>query len=168
MNAKGFVQAHGYEAGPTQRPRLSGALAAACAEAPTLAALWLTGTLEALAQAIDTPLAYILLLHVVLVVLAGVLYGQTFQRAANGHDGGWLLGLSFGFLCWVAGPVTALEWLTYRPLVVGQPALGLFLAHLLWGLLVGMLYPPIQRRLQSELDDLIHEVRPGSTQQPRT
>jgi hypothetical protein len=166
MNAKGFVRAHGYEAGPTQRPRLAGALAAACAEAPTLAALWLAGTLQALAEAIDVPLAYVVLLHVLLVLLAGVIYGQTFQRAANSRDGGWLLGLSFGFLCWVAGPVTALEWVTNRPLIVGQQALGLFLAHLLWGLLVGLLYPIIQCRLQSEMDDLIRNVRPGSTHQP--
>ncbi len=42
-------------------------------------------------------------LHVGLVLLAGVLYGQMFQRAANDRHGGWLFGLAYGFLIWRPG-----------------------------------------------------------------
>ncbi len=154
MRMNRFLQAHGYEAGPTQRPRLAGALSAVAAEVPTLALLWATGALEALAEAMRLGLAAALGLHVGLVVLAGVLYGQLFQRAANDRHGGWLFGLAYGFLCWMAGPVTALEWIMGRPVITGSAAQGLFFAYLLWGLLVGLLFPRIHRPLQADLDDV--------------
>jgi len=149
-----FVQAHGYEAGPTQRPKLTGAIAAALAEVPALAVLWASGAVQPVLRltGIDSaPAAAILL---ILVVVAGAIYGQLFQRAANDRHGGWMFGLSFGFLAWMAGPVTALEWITGRPVIVGAPAQGVFAAYLLWGLALGLLFPHVHRRLQADLDDI--------------
>lgn len=146
-----FLRAHGYEAGPTQRPRLAGALSAAGAEVPTVALLWVTGALQALSEAMGLGFSTGLGLHAGLVLLAGVLYGQVFQRAANDRHGGWLFGLAYGFLIWMVGPVTALEWVMGRPVITGSPAQGLFLVHLLWGLLVGLLFPRIHRPLQAGL-----------------
>lgn len=154
MRVNRFLQAHGYEAGPTQRPRLSGAVSAALAEVPTVMLLWMTGALGALADAMHLDLVTGLGLHVGLVIVAGVVYGQFFQRAANDRQGGWLFGLAYGFLCWMAGPVTALEWALGRPVIAGPPAQGLFFAYLLWGLLVGLLFPRIHQPLQAGLDDV--------------
>ena len=149
-----FLWAHGYEAGPTQRPRLAGAIAAAIAEGPTLALMLATGAVEPLLRAVGLSLPVGLALHLVLVMFAGVVYGQLFQRAANDRSGGWLFGLAFGFLGWMAGPVTALEWLSGRIVIAGSPAQGLFAAYLLWGMLVGLLFPYIHRPLQASLDDV--------------
>ena len=74
-----------------------------------------------------------------------------------------LFGLAYGFLVWMAGPVTALEWVMGRPVVTGAPAQGLFFAHLLWGLLVGLLFPRIHRPLQAGL----HDVEPHGRLSPR-
>lgn len=157
-----FLRAHGYEAGPTQRPRLAGALAGGIAEVPTLALLWTTGALQQLAGAMGLGLVTGVGLHIGLVLLAGVIYGQLFQRAANDRSGGWLFGLAYGFLVWMAGPVTALEWVMGKPVILGQPAQGLFAAYLLWGLLVGLLFPRIHRPLQAGLDDVEPRGRMGS------
>jgi hypothetical protein len=46
-----FTHAHGYDAGPTQRPLLVGLLCAAIAEPPTLALLWFADALQPLTRA---------------------------------------------------------------------------------------------------------------------
>jgi hypothetical protein len=149
-----FVEAHGYEAGPTQRPRLAGAISAAVAEVPTLGVLWASGAAEPLLRSTGLDMVSGTTVHIILVLVAGVVYGQLFQRAANDRNGGWLFGLAFGFLGWMAGPVTALEWIMGRPVIAGAPAQGLFAAYLLWGLCLGLLFPHVHRRLQADLDDI--------------
>ena len=146
-----FLRAHGYEAGPTQRPRLAGVVAAAIAEGPTLALLWLTDALKPLAEAAGLDLPTGVAAHVLLVLIAGALYGQIFQRAANDRSGGWLFGLAYGFVGWMAGPVTLLQWVRNAPAILGAPAQGVFGAYLLWGLLVGLLFPLVHAPLQSGL-----------------
>jgi hypothetical protein len=148
-----FLRAHGYEAGPTQRPRLAGALAGAIAELPTVAIMLATDAWQPLLRAVGLSVVSGFALHFSLVLLGGGLYGQLFQRAANDRNGGWLFGLAFGFLGWMAGPVTALEWIMGRPVIAGAPAQGLFAAYLLWGLCLGLLFPHVHRRLQADLDD---------------
>ena len=86
------------------------------------------------------------------MLLGGILYGLLFRRAANDARGGWLFGLSFGFVLWMLGPVPLLQWLPDQPILRGYPAAGLLLAQLLWGLAVGLVFPPIHRHLH---------VRPG-------
>lgn len=161
-----FVEAHGYEAGPTQRPKLAGALSAALAEGPTLALLWASGAAPPLLRSTGLDIASSTAVHIMLVLVAGVVYGQLFQRAANDRHGGWLFGLSFGFLVWMAGPVTALEWLMGRPVIAGAPAQGLFAAYLLWGLCLGLLFPHVHRRLQAGLDDIQPRGRLSLSRQP--
>ena len=148
-----FLRAHGYEAGPTQRPRLAGALAGAIAELPTVAIMLATDAWQPLLRAVGLTVVSGFALHFGLVLLGGGLYGQIFQRAANDRNGGWLFGLAFGFLGWMAGPVTALEWLDGRAIITGTAAQGLFAAYLVWGLSVGMLFPYVHRPLEADLDD---------------
>ena len=87
------------------------------------------------------------------MLLGGVLYGSLFQRAANDPRGGWLLGLAFGFVLWMLGPIPLLQWLPDHPVLSGLPAIGLLLGQLLWGLLLGVAFPFVHRRLHTTLND---------------
>ena len=149
-----FIRAHGYEAGPTQRPLTAGILAAAVAEVPTLFLLWQTGTIEPLSRAADLSLQQGTLAHIALVLIAGAIYGQVFQRAANDRSGSWLFGLSYGYIGWMLGPVTILQWLKGEAVVSGIPAQIVLGAYLLWGLFVGLFYPVLQRLLQAGVEDV--------------
>jgi hypothetical protein len=149
-----FTHAHGYDAGPTQRPLLVGLLCAAIAEPPTLALLWFADALQPLTRAAGLGLIEGIAVHVVLVLAAGALYGQIFRRAANDPSGGWLFGLAYGFLGWMLGPVTILQWLEGKPAIFGVAAQAVLGAYLLWGLLVGLLFPIVHRPLQAGLDDV--------------
>lgn len=50
------------------------------------------------------------------------------------------------------GPVTLLQWAFGRPLAMGPAATGLLAGLLLWGLVLGVLFPYVHRPLQSGLD----------------
>jgi len=147
-----MLQAHGLDAGPTQRPRLVGAIAGVIATVPALAVLTVFDTLDAPAKAIGTSVPAAGLAYAGLMLLGGILYGWLFQRAADDPRGGWLFGMAFGFVLWMLGPVPLLQWLPDQPILRGYPAAGLLLAQLLWGLAVGLVFPLIHRRLHAHLD----------------
>jgi hypothetical protein len=149
-----MLQAHGLDAGPMQRPLLAGAVAGLVAAAPALGVTLLLGSLDAPARATGTSPLIAAIVYSGVLALGGVLYGWLFQRAANDLRGGWLFGLSFGFILWMLGPVPLLQWLPDQPILRGYPAGGLLLAQLLWGMTLGLLYPFVQRRLQLRLDTL--------------
>jgi hypothetical protein len=150
-----FMRAHGNAPGPTQRPGTAGALTGALAEIPTVPVLWYSGALESLAQAFTLSRWPALALHLAVMALAGGFYGWLFCRAANDRRGGWLFGISYGFLLWMLGPVTLLQWIKGRPAAVGGAALGLFGAHLLYGLALGLLFPWIHGLIQPRLGNLV-------------
>ena len=152
-----MLQAHGLEAGPTQRPLLAGAMGGMISALPALAVLIGFRSLDAPAMATGTSVFAVGLTFTGLMLLGGVLYGWLFQRAANEPRGGWLFGLAFGFVLWMLGPVPLLQWLPEQPILRGYPAAGLLLAQLLWGLSLGVVFPPIHRRLHVSLEN-----RPGS------
>ncbi len=109
-----MLQAHGLDAGPTQRPLLAGAIAGLIAAVPALAVLVRFGSLDAPARATGTSSLVAGLAYGGLMLLGGVLYGWLFQRAANDPRGGWLFGMAFGFVLWMLGPVPLLQWLPDR------------------------------------------------------
>jgi hypothetical protein len=146
-----MLQAHGLDAGPTQRPLLAGAIAGVIATAPALAALTGFQALDAPARATSTSVLAASLAYVGMMLLGGVFYGRLFQRAANDPRGGWLFGLAFGFVLWMLGPVPLLQWLPEQPILRGYPAAGLLLAQLLWGLALGLVFPLVHRRLHGSL-----------------
>ena len=125
----------------------------ALAEIPAALLLWATGGLDSLARALGIGPALAALLHAAALALAGAAYGRLFSRAANDRRGGWLFGASYGFLLWMLGPVAVLQWAVARPVAVGEAAQGLFGAHLLYGLVLGLLFPPVHRLLQRRLGD---------------
>jgi hypothetical protein len=156
-----MLQAHGLDAGPTQRPLLAGGTAGLIATAPALAVMIPLCSPDALAGAMGIPVRMAILVFSVLLMVGGVLFGALFQRAANDVAGGWLLGLSFGFVLWMVGPIPLLQWLPNEPTLRGYPAAGLLLGYLLWGLTLGIAFPVVHRRLYVRLDHTRSEFGPA-------
>jgi len=157
-----YMRAHGNTPGPTQRPILAGAATGAIAEIPALLMLWWSGALSSATQSLLLSIYAILALHLLATVIAGVIYGRAFSRAANDPRGGWLFGISFGFLIWMIGPVTLLQWWLDGPLALGVAAMGILGAHLIYGLFLGLLFPWIHKLLQCELGHLKGPGRHGT------
>jgi hypothetical protein len=149
-----YMRAHGNTPGPTQRPMLAGAMTGLIAEIPALGMMWWSGALSSAIQKLSLALWLTLLLHSGAMILGGAIYGRVFSRAANDIRGGWLFGISYGFLMWMIGPVTALQWLIHQPIALGTAAMGILAAHLIYGLVLGLLFPWIHRALQVELGDV--------------
>ena len=149
-----YMRAHGNTPGPTQRPVLAGALTGFIAEIPAVLVLLWSGGLTSATESLGVPLWASLALHSLATVAAGAIYGRVFSRAANDPQAGWLFGISYGFLIWIIGPVTVLQWTLGRPLALGVAAMGIFAGHLIYGLTLGLLYPWIHRLLQFELDHM--------------
>ncbi|MBM1173505.1 hypothetical protein [Microvirga arabica] len=147
-----MLHAHGLDAGPAQRPLLAGALAGVLAAVPALAVLAGFQSLDEPARATSTSVLIAGFAYVGLMLFGGILYGWLFQRAANDPRGGWLFGMAFGFVLWMLGPIPLLQWMPDEPILRGYPAVGLLLAQLLWGLALGLVFPPIHRRLHVSLD----------------
>jgi hypothetical protein len=149
-----MLQAHGLDAGPTQRPLLAGATAGLIAAAPALAVDFPFGSVDALVRATRTSPLLATIAYAGLMLLGGVLYGWLFQRAANDERGGWLFGMAFGFVLWMLGPIPLLQWVPEEPVLRGYPAAGLLLGQLLWGLTLGLTFPFVHRRLHVRLHKL--------------
>jgi hypothetical protein len=156
-----MLQAHGLDAGPTQRPLLAGAISSLIADVPATALLAAFGSLNVLGDASSMPIVASGAAYGGMMVLGGLLYGWVFQRAANDPRGGWLFGLAFGFVLWMLGPIPLLQWLPEHPLLIGYPAIGVLLGHLLWGLVLGSVFPFIHRRLYAGLDPSTDKARTG-------
>jgi hypothetical protein len=110
--------------------------------------LWLSDALGSLARSSGQALWLVIAAYGAVMAGAGALYGRVFMRAANDLRGGWLFGISYGFLLWMLGPVTLMQWVLARPVVVGRASQGLFAAHLLYGLALGLLFPRVHRLIQ--------------------
>lgn len=146
-----FMIAHGADPGPSQRPKLTGAICGGVAAIPAVALLLYTDGLEALAGSVGLSRWITLLLQVSLFVLLGLIYGWIFSRAADDTRGGWLFGISFGFLVWMVGPAMVLQWFSDEAVAEGVAAKGLLGSHLAWGLFLGLLFPWVHRMLQRRL-----------------
>jgi hypothetical protein len=130
---------------------LAGAITALLAEMPAIAILWWSGAVSSAMRSLSLALWVTLVLHSAAMILCGAIYGRVFSRAANDLRGGWLFGISYGFLIWMVGPVTALQWLLDRPIALGVAAMGILAAHLIYGLALGLLYSWVHTLLQWEL-----------------
>src|SRR5215216_2853309 len=148
------MRAHGNTPGPTQRPILAGAATGALAEVPAVLMLWWSGALSSATQSLSLSMWITLALHFLIMIVAGAIYGRVFSRAANDPRGGWLFGISYGFLIWMIGPVTILQWTLGQPIALGVAAIGILAAHLIYGLSLGLLFPWIHRFFQYELNQL--------------
>jgi hypothetical protein len=137
---------------PLQRPRLAGAIVGIGGAVAVSALVWWTGSADPPARAIGIAPLLLVLLSIASMGIAGAVYGAVFQRSGNDRRGGWLFGLSWGFLTWALGPITLCQWALRRPVADGWPAAILLGAHLLWGLLLGVAFPLVQRQIQMGID----------------
>jgi hypothetical protein len=146
-----YMRAHGQMPGPGERPRLAGALAGAVAGVASLPLLSGSGAGSNIAHGLGTATWTVAVLYCIGAMLAGVVYATVFGRAANDRRGGWLFGIAYGFLLWMLGPVTILQAVLQRQLVVGTAAMGVLGASLASGLLLGVLFRPVYVLLRKRL-----------------
>ena len=148
----GFLAAHGYDPGPSQRPFTAGAISGILGTIPAIGILVAFGSLKAEAAILGmTPLATLGAGWAAMAV-AGAAYARFFGRAANGLRGGWLFGMSFGFALWAAGAVLILPLLSGGRAPAGQAAVGLALSLIVWGLATGILVPFVHRPLHESIE----------------
>lgn len=148
----GFLDAHGYDPGPSQRPLLSGAISGILATVPAIGVLFAFGSLQVEAQILGLSRIATLGIGWCVMAAAGAAYARFFGRAANNARGGWLFGMSFGFAAWAAGAVLVLPLLNAGRAPAGGAALGVALSLIVWGLAVGILVPFVHRPLHESIE----------------
>jgi hypothetical protein len=160
----GFLSAHGFDPGPTQRPLLAGALSGIIATLPAVAILHLFGSLKIEAQILGISQLMTIAAGVPLMAISGALYGRLFGRAANEVRGGWLFGMAFGFALWAAGAVMVLPLVSGGKTPAGEAAAGLFLSLVVWGAALGAVHPAIHRPLHESIESAAkrREVGPSA------
>lgn len=157
----GFLAAHGYDPGPTQRPYSAGAISGILAAVPAVAVLWWFGSLEIEASILKLSVTATLALGWAAMAVAGAAYARLFGRAANARQGGWLFGMAFGFALWAAGAVLVLPLLSGGEMPAGPAAVGVFLSLLVWGAALGCAVPLIHPYLQQRLEKVSESSRVG-------
>lgn len=148
----GFLSAHGYDPGPTQRPALAGLLSGAVATIPATALLHGFGALEVEAEIVGHSIALTVAVGSLIMALAGAVYGRLFRRAANDRRGGWLFGAAYGFALWAAGAVMILPLASGGIAPAGVTAIGVYLSLVAWGAAMGWLFPRVHRPLHKSTD----------------
>jgi hypothetical protein len=153
-----YMRAHGNTPGPTQRPLATGIIAGVIAAFPFIATLYFSGAIESLSRSFHVDAWVVFGASMFIAVVAGIIYSLVFKRAANDTRGGWLFGMSFGFLLWMLGPVTIWQTITSSPVAIGRAAMGIFGGQLLYGLVLGLLFPRVHFVLQRTLKEVASEA----------
>jgi hypothetical protein len=148
----GFLDAHGYDPGPSQRPLLAGAISGILATVPAIGVLVAFGSLKVEAEILGlSPLATVAL-GCAVMSMAGAAYARFFGRGANALRSGWIFGMSFGFCLWAAGGVLILPILSGGRAPAGTAAAGLALSLIVWGAAAGILVPFVHRPLHESIE----------------
>ena len=161
-----YMRAHGNTPSPTQRPFLAGAIGGALTTIPALLVLWVSGALTALATNSGVTSWTASAICFAVAVIAGVLYAAVFRRAANDPQGGWLFGISYGFLIWMLSPLTLWQIIADRPMMLGRSAIGVFAAHVFFGFVLGVAFRWIDLLVQTPLADATDEKGSPERQAP--
>ena len=156
----GFLSAHGYDPGPTQRPLLAGAISGVVATAPAVAILHAFGSLRIEASILGMSEVMTVVAGWVAMALAVAVYARLFGRAANELRGGWLFGMAFGFALWAGGAVLVLPLLSGGKAPAGEAAIGVFLSLVAWGIALGAVHPFIHHPLHERLDTAARRMGP--------
>ena len=88
-------------------------------------------------------------LHFIFAVIIGVTFGVLFQRDVRGYGSSMSWGAAYGLLWWFLGPLTILpkwqgsmlDWSYQR----GGALFGSLVGHIIYGLLVGLIYGALDR-----------------------
>ena len=165
----GFLGAHGYEPGPTQRPLLAGAISGLLATLPAIAILYAFQALRAEAAILGISQILTIAVGWPVMAVAGALYARLFGRAANEPRGGWLFGMAYGFALWAAGAVLLLPLASGGKTPAGEPAIGVFLSLVAWGAALGFIHPFVHPPLHERLEGAAQRVGPnaGTLRAPR-
>jgi hypothetical protein len=147
-----FLDAHGYDPGPSQRPMLAGAISGILATIPAIGVLVAFGSLKIESEILGMSRAATLAVGWAAMAVAGAAYARFFGRAANAVRGSWLFGMSFGFALWAAGAVLVLPLLSGGRAPAGQAAVGVALSLIVWGFATGVLVPFVHRPLHESLE----------------
>jgi hypothetical protein len=88
-------------------------------------------------------------LHYIFAVIIGATFGVLFQRDVRGYGSSMSWGAAYGLLWWFIGPLTILpKWQGY-PLdwspERGGALFGALVSHIIYGLIVGLLYGALDR-----------------------
>jgi hypothetical protein len=147
----GFLSAHGYDPGPTQRPLLAGAISGLLGTIPAVALLWAFGSLKVEAEILGISELWTIAVGLPAMAIAGAVYSRLFGRAANEVRGGWLFGMAFGFALWAGGAVMVLPLASGGLAPAGHPAIGVFGSLVIWGAALGALLPFVHRPLHEDV-----------------
>ncbi len=147
-----FLAAHGYDPGPTQRPMLAGVLCGTIATLVAVPLLWMFGSLPVQAGILGLSETKTVMAGAGGMAAAGAMYGWLFKRAANDPCGGWLFGMAYGFALWAGGAAMILPAVSQGSAPAGEPAIGILLALLAWGTVLGAIFPYLHRRLHARID----------------
>ena len=149
----GFLGAHGYDPGPTQRPLLAGAITGLLATIPAIAILYAFGSLRIEARILGVSEVMAAGAGCPLMAVAGAVYGRLFGRAANNRHGGWLFGMAFAFALWAAGAAFILPLVSAGSTPAGRAAIGVFASLLVWGFGLGLInawiHPYLHERIET-------------------
>ena len=149
---RSFLQAHGYDPGPAQRPALAGAIAGLLATVPATAILLASGSLKVEAGILGLSALATTAAGCLVMTVAGAAYGRLFQRAANDRTGGWLFGMAYGFFIWSAGAMLTLAIVSGGFVPGGHAATGVFLSLLAWGTGLGAAFPSVHERVHLQIE----------------
>ncbi len=160
----GFLSAHGYEPGPTQRPLLAGAIGGLVATVPAIALLVAFGSLRVEALVLGLSELRTIAIGLPVMAIAGALYARLFGRAANDPRGGWLFGMAFGFALWAGGAAMILPLASGGLALAGKAAIGAFASLVVWGTALGAIIPIVHRPLHEDIETGAkrHQVGPGA------
>jgi hypothetical protein len=156
----GFLGAHGYDPGPTQRPLLAGAIAGVIGTLPAVAILFALGSLGVEARILGISDSVTIAVGAPIMAAAGSAYGRAFGRAANDPRGGWLFGMVFGFALWAAGGVMVIPLISGGLAPAGKAAVGVFLSLVVWGAALGTVHPFIHHPLHERLETAAKRLGP--------
>jgi hypothetical protein len=157
----GFLSAHGYDPGPTQRPLLAGAISGVMATIPAIAILIAFGSLEVEARILGVSDLMAVGVGLPAMAAAGAIYARVFGRAANNRRGGWLFGMTFGFALWAAGAVMVLPLASGGMAPAGEAAIGVLLSLIAWGGALGAVHPYVHRPLHERLETAATRIGPS-------
>lgn len=120
-------------------------------------------------------------LHFIIAVVIGASFGLLFQRDIRGYGSSMGWGLAYGILWWFLGPLTLEPLLLGAPLdwsyVRGAELFGSLVGHIVYGVIVGVIYAtadrlwvgffrdsdPINREPEGPGLRIIHSLKWGAT-----